>query len=541
MTLLYVLVVPATLFAGWRNWRRLRYFLHVFQLEGYKSGEFLRWLIRRSSQILTRPSHGFALLTLIAGFILAAGDEPYAGALVGLALWPVLFASSRAYRRGAVKKPLRYTPRLIRLLLTAAVTALVPPVIGLFVGEEVGGPEGFLWYLAGLLLADFGAPAWVLAAALVMKPVERAIQGGFKQQARIALRNRPNLTVIGITGSYGKTSVKFIVAKILELRYNVLATPGSYNTPMGICLVVNQKLRPEHQVLILEMGMRRKGDIRELCDIASPDIAVVTSVGVAHLETMGTIENIAEEKGSLLEYSKPDAPAVLNVDDERVAAMSSRAHGKVWRVSVGGKEAEIRAGDVHYDADGATFDVTDESGESATFRTKLLGAHNVGNILLGIAVGRIMGLRLRQMTRAVERLEPVEHRLHLRREGDITVIDDAFNSNPVGSRNAVEILGQFDSGRRIIVTPGMVELGERHEEENRTFGTHIARNVDLAILVGERQTAPIQQGLRDADFPESQMKVVPSLNAAREFLRSYVRPGDVVLYENDLPDQYSEE
>ncbi|HEX7071826.1 MAG TPA: Mur ligase family protein [Rhodothermales bacterium] len=540
MTLLYALAVVATLFAGWRNWRRLRYFLHVFQLEGYKPGEFSGWLISRFGAVGLRLSHTSSAIVLIAAFLLAASGRAWAGAVLALALWPILFASSRIYRSDRQKKPLRYTPRLVRLLTFAAAFSFICIVAGLFAGTSVGGPEGFLWFLGGLWVADFAAPLWVLFAAFAMKPVESAVQEGFKEAARARLAARAHLTVLGITGSYGKTSVKFIVAEILRQRYSVLATPGSYNTPMGICLVVNEKLKAEHQVLVLEMGMRHEGDIRELCEIAQPDIAVITSVGVAHLETMGSIDRIAREKGSLLEFSKPGAPAVLNIDDERVAAMADRATGRIWRVSTEGRDAEITAGEIHYDASGATFTVTDESGDTATFHTHLLGRHNVGNILLGIAVGRILGLRLRQMTRAVERIEPVEHRLQLRKEGEVNVIDDAFNSNPVGARNAVEILGQFNGGRRIIITPGMVELGERQAEENRIFGTHIAANADLAILVGDRQTAPIQEGLRSAGFPEERVKVVPSLFAAREFLRSYVRPGDTVLYENDLPDQYNE-
>lgn len=390
-------------------------------------------------------------------------------------------------------------------------------------------------------MADLGGPLWVLLAGLVMRPVESAIQQGFKREARRRLRSRPDLTIVGVTGSYGKTSVKFIVAEILSQRFRVLATPGSFNTPMGICLVVNTKLRPEHQVLVLEYGVRHPGDIRELCAIAAPDAAVITSVGVAHLETMGSIENIAREKSELIACAKADAPVVLNVDDPHVAAMAERAGGRVWRVSAEGREdADLVARDIRYGPEGASFIVRDETGKEAAIRTKLLGKHNVVNILLGLAVGRALGLRLRQMAHAVARIEPVPHRLQLRREGPVTVIDDAFNSNPVGARNAVEILGQFDTGRRVIVTPGMIELGERQWVENRTFGEHIARHADLAVLVGERQTRPIREGLRAAGFPDENVKVVASLFEARDFLQTFLRPGDVVLYENDLPDQYDE-
>jgi UDP-N-acetylmuramoyl-tripeptide--D-alanyl-D-alanine ligase len=540
MFFIYLFALIATLFAAWRAWRRLRYFLHVFQLEGYKTNEYRHWVSARTGRVVFRLSHkiGFAILVLAyLGFFYW---NPFWTALLALPAWAVAFASSKLYRSEQQKKPLKYTSRMKRLLAAAAAVTALPVLAGAIFGLADDGLEGFFWYLLGFYLTDLGVPLWVLLTGMAMKHVEANVQTSFKRQARRTLRSRPNMTIIGITGSYGKTSVKFIIAEILKQRYNVLATPGSYNTPMGICLVVNEKLKPEHQVLVLEMGMRYPGDIRELCEIAQPDIAIVTSVGVAHLETMGSIEAIAEEKGSLLQYMKPGGIAVLNADDARVAAMDQRAPGEVWRVSVSGAPADITARDIRYGAEGATFVVRDDTGAEETFQTKLLGQHNILNVLLGVAVGREMGLRLRQIAHAVRRVQPVEHRLALRKEGAVTIIDDAFNSNPVGARNAVEILGQFNSGRRVIVTPGMVELGERQHEENRTFGEHIAQNVDLAVLVGREQTRPIQEGLLARNFPEDRLKVFNSLFDAQAFLKSYLRPGDTVLYENDLPDQYNE-
>ena len=144
------------------------------------------------------------------------------------------------------------------------------------------------------------------------------------------------------------------------------------------------------------------------------------------------------------------------------------------------------------------------------------------------------------MAHAARRIDPIEHRLQLRQEGPLTVIDDAFNSNPVGARNAVEILGQMTGGRRAIVTPGMVEMGERQWTENKTLGTHIAQHdIDRAVLVGEEQTAAIREGLTEAGYPSEQIIVVSSLFEAREWISNHLRSeGDVVLYENDLPDQY---
>jgi UDP-N-acetylmuramoyl-tripeptide--D-alanyl-D-alanine ligase len=262
---------------------------------------------------------------------------------------------------------------------------------------------------------------------------------------------------------------------------------------------------------------------------------------MAHLETMGSIEAITREKSQILTCMKSGGVAILNADDPRVTDMESSTSGKVWKVSAKGFiGADITAHKISYGPEGAQFTVRDDTGDERTFKTKLLGEHNVLNILLGVAVGRALDVRLRQIAYAVERLEPIEHRLQLRQQGQITVIDDAFNSNPVGSRNALEILGQFNTGRRIVITPGMIELGEHQYEENKRLGEHIADHVDLALLVGGEQTRPIQDGLKAKQFPAEKWRVVASFFEAQTFLKTYLQPGDVVLYENDLPDQYNE-
>jgi UDP-N-acetylmuramoyl-tripeptide--D-alanyl-D-alanine ligase len=539
-TALALLATIATLFAGWRAARRVRFFLHIFQLETYKLDRYGRWLHEHVRSAVVRRSHaaGAALLGLAAvGF---AYVDPAWGAVVLLPLWALTFISSRRYRSDREKKPLAFTARMTRLAVATGLVALVPLALGALYGWQTGTPAGLLWYLLGFLVVDLGAPLWVAVGAGLTHPLETMVQEGFKREARQHLRERPDLTTIGITGSYGKTSTKFILAELLRQKYNVYATPSSYNTPMGLCLAVNEHLKPEHQALVLEYGIRYPGDIDELCEIARPDVSVVTTIGVAHLETMGSQDAIAAEKGKLVEQARDGGPAVLNVDDERVAAMADRAPGPVWRISTEGHpDADITAGNVRYDTSGTSFVVRDDTGAEATFHTRLLGKHNVTNVLLAVAVGRHMGLRLRQMAHAAERIEPVEHRLQLRERGDITVIDDAFNSNPVGARNAVEILGQMGGGRRVVVTPGMVELGKRQWAENKTFGTHIAEHdIDLAVLIGDDQTEAIREGLSAAAYPTDQVKVFSSLFEAQNFLKQYLRSGDVVLYENDLPDQY---
>jgi len=537
---LSILATIATVFAGWRAMRRTRFFLHIFQLETYKFDRYGDWLLTHIPSAVVRLSHavGAGLLGLAAaGFAYYDADWVALGLLP---LWTLSFISSRRYRSDQEKKPLAFTARMTRLALATGAVALLPLACGALYGWMRADPSGFFWYLLGFLVTDLGAPLWVALGAGLTHPIETIIQEGFKREARQHLKERSDLSVIGITGSYGKTSTKFIVAELLRQKFNVYATPSSYNTPMGLCLAVNEHLKPEHQVLVLEYGIRYPGDIDELCDIARPSLSVVTTIGVAHLETMGSMDAIADEKGKLVEYTSPNGPTVLNADDDRVDAMAARADGPVWRISTeGAPNADITAHNIRYDTNGTSFSVTDDTGTTATFHTRLLGVHNVTKVLLAVAVGRSMGLRLRQMAHAAERIDPIEHRLQLRERGNVTIIDDAFNSNPVGARNAVEILGQMNEGRRVIVTPGMVELGERQWTENKTLGTHIAEHdIDLAVLIGSEQTAPIREGLAEAEFPDERVKIFESLFEAQEFLKQYLESGDVVLYENDLPDQY---
>lgn len=538
---IYILLMVAVAFAGWRIWRRLRYSLHMFQLHGYKVSEYARWTFQRPFDFLIRRSHILGAVLLGAAILAANVPAPKTLGAVLLLGWTIAFASSKRYRSDNEKKPLAWTNRAKRLFGVALVLVLFP-LLGGAAGAlvDTGLLPSLARLLGGFLMADLIAPLTVIAAGIFLEPLEVLFRSGFKRKARARLAAHQNLTVVGVTGSYGKTSVKFIVREILSFRYNVLASPGSYNTPMGLCRVVNEMLLPEHQVLVAEMGARHPGDIRELCELVEPSIGIVTNVGVAHLETMGSVDNIEREKGDLPASIPPDGTVVLNADDERVMRMAKRTQASVLTVSAAGRDADFTASEIQYGADGSSFTITARSGESLRFRSSLLGRHNISNILMGVAVGSSMGLRLRQMTHAVAAVQPVEHRLQLRREGAITIIDDAFNSNPVGARNAVEILGQFGTGRRVIVTPGMIELGDIEFEENRRFGEAIAENVDLAILIGPERTAAIAEGLAAKNFPPDHVQVFRSLFEARDFLKQYLREGDVVLYENDLPDQYEE-
>jgi UDP-N-acetylmuramoyl-tripeptide--D-alanyl-D-alanine ligase len=533
-----VTLAIAVAFGVWRIARRTYFFLHLLQLEGYRTGAFTGWLAGHMFDAVLRRSH------LLGGFILVVlfflGNEIDGQILTWVPLlWAVCFASSKRYRRDDRKKPLVFTPRLNRIIALSLIAVSLS--VALIVAFPVDSATSLARFLAVLFGVDLLSPLIVVSASFLLSPVEAIIRNGFKRRARKTLKTRSDLETIAITGSYGKTSIKFAVRDVLSFRYSVLATPGSFNTPMGICKVVNNDLNAGHRFLVLEMGIRYPGDIAELCDIARPDIAIISSVGVAHLESMGGIEAIAEEKASLLRFVREKGHAILNVDDPRVAAMASDFAGTVWRISTHPSQpSEISASEIRFGPDGARFSVRDELGNECDFNSRLLGRHNISNILMAIAAGRIHGLRLRQMRHAVEQMAPVPHRLALREEAGIHIIDDAFNSNPVGARNAIEILSRFTSGRRVVVTPGMIELGALQDSENERFGACMVGSVDLVILVGEHQTSPIREGLQNGGFDADRIVTVRSLFEARSYLKGWLRPGDTVLYENDLPDQFNE-
>ncbi len=510
------------------------------QLDGYKPTEYFAWLFSRGRNTIVRLSHILAAITLLAYGYFFSDSASHTHVIILSILWSIWFASSRIYRRHKEKKPLALTPRMSRLFVSTGVLAALIISGSIVVWMRKGFAPGFTSLLCGFLAADLLAPFLIGIAATVNRPFEKLIHQSFKKRAIAKLASMTNLKVVAITGSYGKTSTKFAIAAILGHRFNVLASPGSFNTPMGLCLVINNQLRSDHAVLVAEMGARYPGDIQELCDLVQPDIGIITNVGVAHLESMGSVDAIEKEKGTLVENVSADGTVILNMDDPRVARMATRTEATVVGVGTKTQGANVWATDVRYDKDGAHFVAHSTSGDSASFTTALLGDHNISNILLAIAVGSQFGLRMRQMAHAVKNLKPVRHRLELKNIGEYTILDDAFNSNPIGAANALHVLDSFDTSLKIVITPGMIELGELQHEKNFEFGKQIAQVADKVILVGPKQTKPIQDGLEAERYDTANLTVVRSLTEAQNTLRTIVQTGAVVLYENDLPDQFAE-
>jgi UDP-N-acetylmuramoyl-tripeptide--D-alanyl-D-alanine ligase len=395
--------------------------------------------------------------------------------------------------------------------------------------------------LAALVVIQLSSLTTVLAN-LILSPVQHAINRTYLRRAQNRLRDVQPL-VVGITGSYGKTSTKYLLEHLLANYRRVLKTPLSYNTLMGVCRVINESLDADCEVFIAEMGAYRRGDIKELSDFVHPTIAILTAIGPQHLERFKTIDNIQATKYELVEALPASGVAIFNNDDPRCRALADRTtHVRVMRYGLEATEQplDLWAEGIAMGPEGLSFTMAGQDGRRVKVRTMLLGHHNVLNILGASCAALAVGIPLVELAKAIQDLPPVPHRLQLLDNGSgVTVIDDSYNSNPVGAMEALEVLGSFTTGQRILVTPGMVELGPLEAHLNEELGAKAAEVCDYVLLVGVERTKPLVAGLQAKNFPPEKIRVVRDLKGATIVLPTIVAAGDTVLFENDLPDLYS--
>lgn len=379
----------------------------------------------------------------------------------------------------------------------------------------------------------------IIFANALLAPVEKNINEAYIADARRILRDMPHLKIVGITGSYGKTTTKHYLYRILSERYETLMTPGSYNTTLGVVRTVREMLKPYHEVFIVEMGAKQVHDIAEICDLVHPQNGIITAVGPQHLESFKTIEAVQATKFELADSLPSDGVAVVNNDFPMIASRPVE-NVPCLRYAINNTEgADYIAHNIVYTPSGTTFTIRRNSdGHEINLHTRLLGECNISNILGAVVMAMHMGVDEKSISYAVEQLEQVEHRLSIKRiPGGLTILDDAFNSNPVGSSMALDVLKAM-TGKRILITPGMIELGDRQDELNEAFGYKAASSCDIAIVVGRYNRDAITAGLKKGGMPQESVHTPDTFAQAQALLTSIAAPGDTVLYENDLPDTF---
>jgi UDP-N-acetylmuramoyl-tripeptide--D-alanyl-D-alanine ligase len=512
--------------------------LHVLQLEEYQTARYLRWLASHLSALAYTPLLATSLVVAISAAVLPNPGWLVLGLVgVGVGLWQTVVA-----RRPEAKKPLVLTARARRLLAGWLLcAAFVLTAIALPRSTGSGATAATVVATVALALFVLTVLSWPLFAVanLLLYPVEAAFRAYYLRSARQILRQYQP-TVVGVGGSYGKTSTKMILSQMLASTFPTLATPGSFNTPMGLCRVIREQLQPGHRFFVSELGAYQRGEIRDLAKLVHPTIGVLTAIGPEHLERFGSMENVRKAEFELIEALPASGLAVFNGFDSTCRALAGQARCRV--VVVGGDpDCELWAEALALSSEGLQFRLCHRDGRRAEVKTRLLGRHNVANILMAAAVSLECGIHWSDLPTLIRRLEPVEHRLQLvPNENGVVVIDDTYNSNPRGAEAALETLASFQGGRRYLVTPGMVELASLQDDAHRAFGKQAAAVCDRVILIGPRRTRAIADGLAQAGFGPDRVFVTSSLAEATERLKGLLQRGDAVLFENDLPDQYAE-
>ncbi len=497
--------------------------LHMLQQNSYYNSRYLTW-----------AKENFSVKTVISLLLLVASCSFVKNELfviIAVVIMTVVKAAHTFYFQKHAIKPIVFTARVKRMYLTASLILTVLVVLPLiFKCADI--------YCMIAVLVLFYAPGFTAVLVnLINAPVENAVKRWYINDAKKKLRSFRNIKVIGITGSYGKTSTKHIIARILDEKYNVCFTPGSFNTPMGVVRTIREYMKPQTEIFICEMGAKNVGDIKEICKIVHPDMGIITSIGPQHLNTFKSIDNIIKTKFELADAVKEkNGKVFLSNDNEYIRAKKGEYDSVMYGLS---DTSDFRAENVKCGPVGTQFDVT-FGNERISLTTKLLGMHNVLNIVGAVAIAVNLDVNIRDIIYAVSQLEQTEHRLQLKPfiKGS-TLIDDAYNANPSGCLEAVRVLSSFDGMKKIIVTPGLVELGEKEYECNYDLGLECAKHCDEIILVGIERSKPMNDAITASHYDMSHVHVVAAFKDAMTLLQNIVDDNCVVLFENDLPDNYA--
>ena len=515
--------------------------LQIFQLGGYRVRPFAFWLYDRRAPFYTRL-FVFSLLGLGSMFLVSIlfwrFTEIVYLSYLGLIFYAYLgiyLARDIDKKNKSAKVRLKLTPRVWRLYVVLfAMTALATYTI-LWLGSTVWVSEEWVRFSL-IAFIPLLLPPLVFVAHCINYPLEWLIRARFTCRAQRKLR-RPefsNLVRIGITGSYGKTTCKNILTQMMAKKFNTTASPSSFNTPMGFAMTVNNELKSGCEVLIFEMGLRYKRDIKTLAKLFKPMHGILTGIGTQHIETMKTQAAIIAEKSELLRALPSNGIAVLNGESPGCVEI----HGNLELENKFLTSLETNTKNISVTAEGCTFDLVFGK-EKASCTTQLLGKHNIENILTCAALAHKLGVPLKSIAEAIAELKPTPHRLELiRASNGIIILDDSYNANEQGTRAALDVLALF-TGKKVIQTPGIVEQGKESHKTNFKLGKRIARVADEVIIVNETNRAYIEAGLENSNFDKAKIHTVKTAADAKQLYSKLLTAGDVLLIANDLPDNFA--
>ncbi|MBN2545827.1 MAG: UDP-N-acetylmuramoyl-tripeptide--D-alanyl-D-alanine ligase [Spirochaetes bacterium] len=532
------------------------YLIHRLQQLGYYNLKFIEWLQGSQYRELLLWNIFELLFPLFIIFTLLKINEltlyKYLTSFIMILtfIWKIIHPFFKKWITFKAKVPLVFTARIKRLFITFIfVITFVLIFVFLFATtpfyEFNLQTRNFFKLNAFILFLSVITPIFILSANLINLPLEKLIHFIYFTRAKNKVK-RSHSTNIAITGSYGKTSTKFFLSTILSEKYKTLNTPGSFNTLMGISKIVNSNHLNKYKYFIVEMGADRKGDINKLCKLVKPDYGIITSIDIQHLETFITIENIINTKLSLFLNLSKKGFGIYNYDSEllRDNIKKIKTNQKLYSYSMeemNKNEVDIYAVNIKHTRDGLDFVAYFKNKNYINIKANLLGRHNVSNLLPCILLAKNLGLSNEEIKKGIGKILPVEHRLQkIESSSGILVLDDAFNANLKGAYEALRVLNEISGKKKIIVTPGLIGLGEKEKEINKIFGNYIADFSTIAILIGKKRTKSIYEGIIEKNFNKKNIIIVNSLNESKNILKNIVEKDDIILFENDLPDAFNE-
>jgi UDP-N-acetylmuramoyl-tripeptide--D-alanyl-D-alanine ligase len=506
------------------TWRRVLGYLRYFQQEGYEHLRFLRWVNIRS---LTDPAFWLSIATAFL-FLWAPTS-----ALVCFVAGALILGTGQPDPRRSGKVLLKLTWRATRVLTVAMVFAMSAWVIVTSLYADTGLRAPLI--SAAVLFAFL--PLVLIAANASLAPYERAVQRGYEAEA-VARVAEVHPFIVGITGSYGKSSTKSMLAHILQFDGPTLSASGSINTLMGITRHIREELVFGHRYMVVEMGAFKTGSIRRLCQLTPPSAGIVTAVGDMHLERFGSLEEIVRAKSELAQAIPAGGWFVANADSTGALQIAQGAtHCRVLLYGeTSTEDLATRVERISFSKEGTTF-VLRTSERTYECFTPLLGRPIILNLAGAFTLANALGVDPEIAVAAMRTLKPVSNRLEVVEERGVTWIRDAYNSNQIGFRAALEVVAAMPVARRFLATPGVIELGPMQFDVNRALSREASIICDNTLIVAETNREAFAAGHRDEG---REARLVPVMNRSEAFrwLRETLKEGDAIILENDLPDLY---
>ena len=507
---------------------RAKALMKFYQQEEYDSPRFFSWV--RDNAAYDR----LASLWFILGTVFIYGfDQPHLGSACLVPGFITAFYTSRRAINDA-KKPLVMTERVKRILrVYGLVNIYLLVILYLLTNNYLTN-----FTLTALLLLQF-TPLLIVVSKVLLDSNERQVQAHFKADADKCFAAL-NPRVIAITGSFGKTSTKHILHHILSSAQPTLATPGSVNTVMGITRVIREQLKPEHHFFIVEMGAYGPGSIETLAAFTPPEVGLITAVGAAHYERFKNLETVAKAKFELAEnVTARGGKMVVNSDGIAKELLDERLSAVPGDYLIVGKGHKVHLKQSRMSADGTHLTIVDEGGGEQDLLVPLFGQHQAENTLLAVATARSLGMPWSIIRAAMRTMPQIKHRVEVSKiSGQPITINDAYNSNPIGFAAALDVLDVLkrEGGRRILLTPGMVELGETHDSEHAKLGALAAEKADIVLAVTPERIESFTEAVEQAQLAE--LHLFDTQDEAQAWLNAHITALDVVLFENNLPDLY---